>query len=102
MVLADPHTAHDIGWLTWRLRKELGDHVRDDAGTRARYSSDSSNYRVVPALVVAPGSEEELATVVGIALEAGIPVTMRGAGTSIAGNAIGAGVVIETRRMRRI
>ncbi len=53
-------------------------------------------------LVVAPGSEDELAAVVGLAVEAGVPVTMRGAGTSIAGNAIGAGVVIETRRLQRI
>ena len=39
---------------------------------------------------------------VGLAVEAGVAVTMRGAGTSIAGNAIGSGVVIETRRLRRI
>ena len=78
-----------VGWLTWRLRKELGPHARDDAATRALYSSDASNYRVVPGLVVAPGSEDELAAVVGLAVEAGVPVTMRGAGTSIAGNAIG-------------
>ena len=73
-----------------------------DAQTRAMYSSDASNYRVVPGLVVAPGSEDELAAVVGLAVEAGVPITMRGAGTSIAGNAIGEGVVIETRRLRRI
>ena len=56
----------------------------------------------MPGLVVAPGSEDELAAVVGLAVEAGVPVTMRGAGTSIAGNAIGSGVVIETRRLDRI
>ena len=44
-----------IGWLTWRLQKELGEHARVDAQTRAMYSSDASNYRVVPGLVVAPG-----------------------------------------------
>ena len=38
----------------------------------------------------------------GLAVEGGVPMTMRGAGTSIAGNAIGAGVVIETRRLQRI
>jgi FAD/FMN-containing dehydrogenase/Fe-S oxidoreductase len=91
-----------IGWLTWRLQKELGEHVRADAQTRALYTSDASNYRVVPALVVVPGSEDELAAVVGLAVEAGVAVTMRGAGTSIAGNAIGSGLVIETRRLRHI
>ncbi len=91
-----------VDWLTWRLRKELGDHVHDDLATRALYTSDASNYRVLPRLLVAPGSEEELATVVGLSVEAGVPVTMRGAGTSIAGNAIGAGVVIQTHRLQRI
>ena len=91
-----------IGWLTWRLQKELGEHARADAQTRALYSSDASNYRVVPGLVVAPGSEDELAAVLGLAVEGGVPITMRGAGTSIAGNAIGRGVVIETRRLGRI
>ena len=78
----------DVDWLTWRLRKELGPHTRDDLGTRALYTSDASNYRVVP-----PSSwhrpEDELASSWALAAEAGVPLTMRGAGTSIAGNAIG-------------
>lgn len=96
------YASADTDWLRWRLRKELGEHARDDAGTRALYSSDASNYRIVPSMVVAPGSADQLAAVVGLAVEAGVPVTMRGAGTSIAGNAIGAGVVVETRRLARI
>lgn len=87
--------------LGWHLRKVLGEHARSDAATRAMYSSDASNYRVIPAFVVAPATAEELAEVVGLAIDAGVPVTMRGAGTSIAGNAIGSGVVVETRRMAR-
>lgn len=95
-------TSGDTDWLRWRLHKELGEHARDDAATRALYSSDASNYRIVPTMVVAPGSADELAAVVGLAIEAEVPVTMRGAGTSIAGNAIGTGVVVETRRLARI
>jgi FAD/FMN-containing dehydrogenase/Fe-S oxidoreductase len=104
MVLATPDrdAPGDTDWLRWRLRKELGEHARDDAGTRALYSSDASNYRVLPTMVVAPGSAEQLAAVVALAIEAEVPVTMRGAGTSIAGNAIGSGVVVETRRLSRI
>lgn len=95
-------SAGDTDWLRWRLRKELGQEARDDVGTRALYSSDASNYRIVPTMVAAPGSADELAAVVGISIEAGVPVTMRGAGTSIAGNAIGSGLVVETRRLARI
>ncbi len=102
LATSEGRASGDTDWLRWRLRKELGPQARDDMGTRALYSSDASNYRVLPIMVVSPGSADELAAVVGIAVEAGVPITMRGAGTSIAGNAIGSGVVVETRRLARI
>lgn len=85
-----------------RLREILGDRVRSDLGTRALYTSDASLYRALPTLVVEPGSVDELAAVVRICTETGLSVTMRGAGTSIAGNALGAGVVVATRSLARV
>ena len=81
-----------------RLRGSIRGEVAADRGTRALYSSDASNYRVVPAAVVAPATVDELATVVGLASEAGVPITMRGAGTSIAGNALGPGLLVDVAR----
>jgi FAD/FMN-containing dehydrogenase/Fe-S oxidoreductase len=71
-----------------------------DAGlaTRALYSSDASNYRILPAAVVAPRDRDELAAIVALAAEAGVSLTMRGAGTSVAGNAIGPGIVVDLSR----
>ncbi len=66
--------------------------------TRALFSSDASNYRVPPAAVVAPRDRDDLAAVVAMAAEASVPLTMRGAGTSIAGNAIGRGLVVDLSR----
>jgi len=86
------------GWLEDRLRRTLGADLHADIGTRALYSSDASNYRVLPSHVAAPRSVEQLAEVVGLAAEAGVPVTIRGAGTSVAGNAIGPGLVVDTSR----
>ena len=86
-----------MGAVEARLRDALGDGVRSDLGSRALYTSDASLYRILPGLVVAPASVDELARVVAICGETGTPLTMRGAGTSIAGNAIGAGVVVSTR-----
>ena len=83
------------------LRRELGPDLRTDLGTRALYASDASNYRVVPAMVAFPPSVEGLAMVVARTAEVGVPITMRGAGTSVAGNAIGPGVVIDTSRHLR-
>lgn len=66
--------------------------------TRAVYSSDGSIYRVVPQAVAQPRTVEELTTVVRAALQVGLPVVPRGAGTSCAGNAVGEGLVIDVAR----
>lgn len=72
--------------------------VDDSALARAMYSSDASLYRVPPAVVVTPREVEELPVVLGVCRDAGVPLTMRGAGTSIAGNAVGPGVVVDVSR----
>lgn len=97
---APPPTAApaDAAAFVARLRRTIAGEVRDDRGARALYSSDASNYRVLPAAVAMPRTVDELAATVGLAADAGMPITMRGAGTSIAGNAIGPGLVIEARR----
>ncbi|RHW28244.1 FAD-binding oxidoreductase [Nocardioides immobilis] len=74
----------------------------DSALTRALYSSDASLYRVVPAAVARPRHRDELEAVLEVAAVAGSTVTMRGAGTSIAGNAVGPGIVVDTRRLDRV
>jgi FAD/FMN-containing dehydrogenase/Fe-S oxidoreductase len=65
---------------------------------RAEYSSDASNYRVVPRVVVFPRSTDEITAALSVCRELGVPVVARGAGTSIAGNAISTGVVLDTSR----
>ncbi|OIV38349.1 FAD-binding oxidoreductase [Mangrovactinospora gilvigrisea] len=76
-----------------------GGDVRDDAAARALYAYDASNYRSVPAAVVVPRTADELAAALAVCREHGAPFTVRGAGTSIAGNATAAGpggVVADT------
>ncbi|MDQ6649207.1 MAG: FAD-binding oxidoreductase, partial [Actinomycetota bacterium] len=80
-----------------RARVGLGE-VDVSTRRRAEYSTDASNYRVVPAAVVFPRSTEEILAVLSVCREYGVPVTSRGGGTSIAGNAVGAGVVLELSR----
>jgi FAD/FMN-containing dehydrogenase/Fe-S oxidoreductase len=69
---------------------------------RALYSTDASLYRVVPQVVVRPPHVDDVLAVHAAARELGVPVTMRGAGTSIAGNAVGPGIVVDTRDINRI
>ena len=71
----------------------------DDSGlARALYSSDASLYRVLPRAVVRPRHADEIVATLEICRSLGVPLTMRGAGTSIAGNAVGPGVVVDTSR----
>ncbi|WP_409332526.1 FAD-binding and (Fe-S)-binding domain-containing protein [Trujillonella humicola] len=71
----------------------------DDSGlARALYSSDGSLYRVLPRAVVRPRHPDELVATLEVCRELGVPLTARGAGTSIAGNAVGPGVVVDTSR----
>lgn len=75
--------------------------VDASARRRAEYSSDASIYRVLPAVVVFPRREEDVCAAVEVARRRGVPITMRGAGTSIAGNAVGSGIVLDTSRSFR-
>lgn len=80
------------------LRRSGVGEVDDSSLTRAMYSTDASLYRVVPQVVVRPRHVEEIEATLATAREQGVPVTMRGAGTSIAGNAVGTGIVVDTSR----
>jgi FAD/FMN-containing dehydrogenase/Fe-S oxidoreductase len=84
--------------LARALRAVVKGGVDDSARRRAEYSSDASNYRVVPAVVVFPRDTEDMLAAAGVARRTGTPLTTRGAGTSIAGNAVGPGIVLDTSR----
>ncbi|MFE7167010.1 FAD-binding and (Fe-S)-binding domain-containing protein [Streptomyces sp. NPDC057616] len=89
------------------LQAELRRAVRGDVGfdvtSRALVTMDASNYRRVPLGVVAPRDADDVAAVLAVCREHGVPVVARGGGTSIAGQATGTGVVLDfTRHMNRL
>ncbi|QFR94157.1 FAD-binding and (Fe-S)-binding domain-containing protein [Streptomyces tsukubensis] len=70
---------------------------------RALTTMDASNYRRVPLGVVSPRDADDVSAVLRVCRDSGVPVVARGAGTSIAGQATGTGVVLDfTRHMRAI
>ncbi len=77
------------------LRKAGIAELSDSVLQRALYSSDASLYRVVPAVVAYPRSADEVAAAIEVGRTLGVPLTCRGAGTSIAGNAVGTGVILD-------
>ena len=84
--------------LTAALRAAGVGDVDDSTLARALYSTDASLYRVPPQVVVRPRDRDELLATLSVARETGTALTMRGAGTSIAGNAAGPGIVVDTTK----
>ncbi len=69
--------------------------VFTDPVTREAYSTAACIYRLVPRAVVRPCNADDVAAIVSIAAQRGLPVTARGAGTGVAGQSIGSGIVID-------
>lgn len=89
--------------LMMRDLARLGLDFRHDPGTRAMYSTDASLYRIEPLAVVRPREAAEVAAVLDLARNHAVPITARGAGTSVAGNAVGRGVVLDfSRHLNRV
>ncbi|MCF4006168.1 FAD-binding oxidoreductase [Corynebacterium uropygiale] len=72
--------------------------LRTDMGTRAAYTSDASIFRRVPAAILEPRTVQDIRDGLAIARAKGWSVVGRGGGTSVAGNAIGEGLIIDTSR----
>lgn len=95
--LADPRP------LAASLRAAGVSDVLVDEASRAQYSSDASLYRLVPTAIVRPRHIEDVAATLSVCAESAVPVVARGAGTSVAGNAISSGVVLDfSRHLDRI
>ncbi len=88
--------------LLYELR-DRGIDVDDSPRRLSEYSYDASNYRVRPAAVAFPRNVGDVRTILRACSETGVPTTARGGGTSMAGNAIGHGLVIDlSRRMTSV
>ncbi|HEY8339969.1 MAG TPA: FAD-linked oxidase C-terminal domain-containing protein [Egibacteraceae bacterium] len=66
--------------------------------TRHLYASDASMYAIEPLAVAFPRDADDVAAAVAITAEHGVPLIPRGAGTGLAGQAIGRGVVLDCSR----
>lgn len=75
-----------------------GIEIDDASRRRSEYSYDASNYRIRPLAVAFPRTAQEISTIVRSCARAGVSVIPRGGGTSMAGNAVGEGVVIDLSR----
>ncbi len=88
----------DAAALRRELDARITGEVRFDRISRALYSTDASVYQIEPLGVVAPKTREDILAAIEICHRLRCPVTMRGGGTSQGGQAIGAGLQIDTSK----
>ena len=100
---ADPPADVDAAALARELARAVRGEVRFDAGARALYATDASNYRQPPIGVVVPESIDDALAALAVCRRFGAPILTRGAGTSLAGQACNRAVVLDfSKRVRRV
>src|SRR4051794_10178064 len=85
----------DASALSSELRGAISGEVRFDAGSRALYATDGSNYRQVPIGVVVPRDVDDVVKTIAICRARGAPILSRGGGTSLTGSCCNVAVVID-------
>ena len=98
MTLVQIAPSVDVAGLRRELEACIEGEVRFDAVTRALYATDASVYQIEPLGAVIVKSRADLLRVVELCGRFHCPVTLRGGGTSQAGQAIGAGLQVDTSK----
>ncbi len=99
-IVYPPGRAHD---LAAALKKAVEGEVRFDAGDRALYATDASNYRQTPIGVVVPKSLDDVVATVALCRAHDAPIVSRGGGTGLAGQTCNTAVVMDfSKHLNRI
>jgi FAD/FMN-containing dehydrogenase/Fe-S oxidoreductase len=84
-----------------RKIRQTGCDARFDNLTRQLYSTDASIYQIHPVGAAFPKTAQQASLVIHATADAGLSITPRGAGTSLVGNAIGEGLIVDFSRYNR-
>jgi FAD/FMN-containing dehydrogenase len=76
-------------------RSRIRGEILTDPASRARYSLAECIYRVTPRGAVLPTSREDVQEALTWAREEGLPLTARGAGSAVAGQSLGSGIILD-------
>ncbi len=95
---ADAYEVEKLEQLAVALQLRVDGDVRFDQYTKMLYSTDASVFQIMPLGVVLPRSEDDVQCVLEHAAEFHVPVLPRGGGSSLAGQAVGAALVMDFSR----
>ena len=87
--------AQSVVELAEHIKPNLQGEIKFDNLTKALYSTDASIYQIEPAGVITPKSKEDVSLIIEAANKFDIPVLSRGGGTSLAGQTVTPGIVID-------
>ncbi len=85
----------DVEGLYKDLSREIEGEVRFDSSSLALYATDSSNFRQVPVGVVIPKTPEDVVITHRLCSRYRVPIVNRGGGTSLSGETVNFGVVMD-------
>ncbi|MEE2992314.1 MAG: FAD-binding oxidoreductase, partial [Gemmatimonadota bacterium] len=91
--------------IPWQddLQNQIDGEVRFDEIAKVLYSTDASMYQINPLGVVYPEHTQDVSRIIRLAYENGIPITPRGGGTSLGGQAVGRSLQMDlSKHMNRI
>lgn len=84
--------------LEAELNARLQGEVRFDRISRMLYATDASNYQVDPVGVVIPRSQDDVIGAMNLAASHGVPILPRGGGSGLAGQSVGAALIMDTSK----
>jgi FAD/FMN-containing dehydrogenase/Fe-S oxidoreductase len=97
------HSEDQVREYAGELRRDFSGEIHTDIFTRLLYSTDASIYQIEPLAVLMPRGRDDAAAAVSLAAKHHLPVLPRGAGTSLAGQTVGAAVILDfSKYMNRI
>ncbi|MEQ9453537.1 MAG: FAD-linked oxidase C-terminal domain-containing protein [Phycisphaeraceae bacterium] len=100
---ATTHRTFDLPAIERDLQAVTRGEVMTDIVSRGIHATDASHYQIMPTCVVVPVDEADCVAAVQVAAKHGLPVTARGAGTSLSGQTHGVGMVLDvSKHMDRV
>ncbi len=81
-----------------KLAARLDGELRFDSVSKLLYATDASAYREIPLAVALPASKKDLSVLIGFARKRKTSLIPRGAGTSLAGQVVGSGIVVDVSK----
>ncbi len=94
--VADTYKIESLEWENLKFR--LSGDLHYSHTMRTLYATDASSYRMLPVAVALPKTHDDIRQLVKFAIENDIPLIPRAAGTSLSGQPIGKGIVVDVGR----